>query len=307
MNNILKEFIDNYNQKGFLLDTISISKEGKQSITYGNNQRLNLQSCSKTITAIAFGIAMKEYSISLDDKAFAYFPEYEKTMSCGTEDITLRDLLRMSSGKKLRSLRDSPQKEKWRIDWLSWFFESPQNEKAGSIFYYSSLGCYVVGRIIEKITNMAINDYLYLRLWKTLDIQKPEWSICPLGHTICAGNIWLTNNDFSKIGHIIINKGEYKKHRIIDEFYIQKMITDVIPSYDPFLHNDVECSYGYGYFLWKGSLDNVFRIWGTGGNFCILDYIKKLYVTVTAEINLVNKNSDHEIVRGVYGLIDKYF
>jgi CubicO group peptidase (beta-lactamase class C family) len=214
----------------------------------------------------------------------------------------------MSSGKKLRSLRDNPHIEKWRTDWLSWFFESPQAEKAGSKFYYSSHANYTIGRIIEKITNKTVNDYLKQKLWNILDVETPEWDVCPQGHTICAGKIWLSNSDLLKIGQLLLNKGEFGNKKVLKTSYVQQMTNDIIVSKDLSSFEDAECACGYGYCLWKSSRDNTFRIWGAGGNFCVIDFNRELCVTVTAKTNMdIWRNyNDNDVVRGIYQIIDTF-
>ncbi|MDR2720555.1 MAG: serine hydrolase [Nitrososphaerota archaeon] len=307
MDSALKDFIHEFNSQGYHIECASIFKNGQLLGYVGNDKRVNVHSCGKTITALAYGIAAQEVGLSADDIVVEFFPEYKRSAFRGTEHIRIKDLLHMSSGKKLRSVQDARQQENWCDDWLAWFFEAPTLAKAGSDFYYSSHCCYTIGRIIEKKTGQSVNEFLQNKLWLPLGIRQPKWAICPQGHTICAGNIWLHNSDLAKIGHLILNKGKYGGQQIINAEFIQQMISDVVKSVDPFQFDDPECACGYGYFLWKCRKENTYRIWGAGGNICVIDYERQICVTTTAKTDLnkwrYNLN-DANIVRSMYFLID---
>lgn len=95
----------------------------------------------------------------------------------------------MESGKKIQSLLRKSGKTLWDNDWLAWFFEAPLDCTPGTRFYYSSHCCYVIGRLIKKLTGQDINLFLEKQLWNPLNIEMPYWSKCPQRFTNCAGNL----------------------------------------------------------------------------------------------------------------------
>lgn len=302
------EELKEYTKKlGFNVNTICLDYPSKDTIIVGNDILTNVHSCAKTITALAFGFLMQESSISIEDKVISFFPEYKEIASKGTDKIRIKHLMNMSSGKSLKSLLQRCNNDLYENDWLYWFFETPIQFYPGKSFYYSSHCCYVLGRIIEKISKKKVNDYLDEKLWRKLKIQKPIWSDCPKGHTNCAGNLWLKCSDLAKIGNLLLQKGIYKNTQLLHASYIELMINKTVNSNDPFIWNDTECSCGYGFFIWKCSRPNTYRIWGAGANFCIIDYAKKVVLSITANRNdNWLKYNDHTILREAYKILDLY-
>lgn len=267
MNDILlNELFVNIQKLGFKVESIRY-KSNKEDIFYGNNKIVNIHSAAKTITSIAFGIALNQYPQDLNEPIINFFPEYRKDASSGTDKIKLIDLLHMESGKKIQSLLRKSGKTLWDNDWLAWFFEAPLDCTPGTQFYYSSHCCYVIGRLIKKLIGQDINLFLEKQLWNPLNIEMPYWSKCPQGFTNCAGNLFLSCKDLSKIGDLLLHRGCYNDNYICPTDYISLMTYNTVESHDPFKWNDIECQNGYGFFIWKCSTPNTFCAWGAGGDF----------------------------------------
>lgn len=296
--NALSRFFIEAKKSGFNVNSICIqSKDG--IIFEGSNELTNVHSAAKTITSLAFALLLKEHSdISLDDQVISFFPEY--SFSSNTDCIKIRDLLHMQSGKCLQSLLQKNNNSEWNIDWVKWFLEFPMHYLPGTKYYYSSHCCYMIGRIIEKISQEDVNDFLLPRFWEPLGIKFPFWDKCPQGYTNCAGNLIMSCLDLSKVGWVILNYGQYGSVQLdFVEDYLRNMCTDIVNSSDPFMWDDEECSAGYGYFLWKCKKEERYRIWGAGGNFSIMDFGTHRCVTVTATRDDLNWrfHNDQDLLR----------
>ena len=287
-------------KKGFNIDSVCVQTPNSLQFA-GNNNIINVHSAAKTITSLAFALFLKEYrQISISDKIISFFPEYNSCLSKNTEYITIRDLLHMQSGKYIQSLFQKNIKQDWNQDWAKWFFEYPVESLPGTYYYYSSHCCYMIGRIIAKISQVDVNDFLEDRLWRPLAINKPFWSKCPAGYTNCAGNLMIKCTDLAKIGWTILNKGEYNSIDLnMERNYVENMYTDIVCSSDPFGWNYEECNCGYGYFLWRCKGNKRFRIWGAGGNFSVIDFPTNKCITITAIRDEVNwkSHNDQDLLR----------
>lgn len=293
-------------KEGFNIESICI--QTKDNVIFeGSDAIVNVHSVAKTITSLALGLLLQEHEeIHLYDKVVSFFPEYKDCYSKNTNYIEIRDLLHMSSGKSIQSLLQPNNNAKWNEDWVKWFLEYPMNSLPGNVYYYSSHCCYMIGRIIERVSNEDVNDYLLYRLWEPLKISKPYWGKCPHGYTNCAGDLMMKCSDLSKIGWLILNKGLYDSVQIdISENYMEKMCFDVVNSSDPFRWNDEECNAGYGYFIWKCKEKGKYRIWGAGGNFSVIDFLLHKCVTVTAVRDDLNWRFYNE--QNLLRLIIEYF
>ena len=114
---------------------------------FRSDDRVNLHSASKTFLSVAVGICLDERRLALSDRALSYFPEFAEDASAGSEKITLRDLLHMSSGKE-NFWFSVPLEQS--SDWARQFWADQMKSKPGTHFYYSNACTYILGRVVEK-------------------------------------------------------------------------------------------------------------------------------------------------------------
>jgi len=65
---------------------------------FRSNDRENLYSASKTFASIGIGIAENEGRLQLLDHVLDFFPEFKNIAYPGSEKITIKNLLQMTSG-----------------------------------------------------------------------------------------------------------------------------------------------------------------------------------------------------------------
>ena len=87
------------------------------------------QSLTKTFTGTAFGIAMKEGLLNLDERLVDIFPEYvPQNPPAYLKDLKMRHILTMSAGmEQMPAVYD--------IEWKRKFFEMPIVHPPGSAFF----------------------------------------------------------------------------------------------------------------------------------------------------------------------------
>jgi len=281
---------------------IHIYRKGQEALTYRwrSDDKVCLYSGSKTFTSVGVGICMDEGRFELSDTILSFFPEYRELASEHSEDITIKDLLHMSSGKKVFYFSCDEEKLKTH-DWAELFFEDPMRCRAGEEFFYSNACTYMLSRIIEKVTGATLRDYLVPRLFTPLGIFNPQWHTCPGGHTLGATELFLTTEEFSLLGQVLLNGGTYKDKRIVSQEYLKIATTDIISNADCGF-NDSESSAGYGYQLWKCTFEGAYRADGMYGQFCIVFPDKEAIITVTSH----EENNANDILRAVYNDILPY-
>jgi CubicO group peptidase (beta-lactamase class C family) len=125
----------------------------------------------------------------------------------------------------------------------------------------------MLGRIIEKLANENLLTYLKARLFDKLGIINPQWHTCQNGHTSCSGGLYLTTEEFSRIGILLLNKGSYKNQQILPLDYLNRMKSNWM---DTSYKIDPESQQGYGYQVWKCSIPNSYRADGMYGQTCII-------------------------------------
>lgn len=253
-----------------------------------------LYSGSKTFTAMAVGMCVDDGKVKLTDFVLDFFPEYKSFATTGSERITVRDLLHMASGK-LEFLFGVSDEAMLTTDWAQLFFEIPVTKEPGTFFFYSNACTYMLGRIVEKISGQNVRDFLVPRLFTPLEIYNPQWHTCPGGHTLAATGLYLTTDEFSRLGLTLLNGGVYKGKRIVSEGYLKDAVNDVIDNKNP---NDAEPegSAGYCYQMWCCSYPGAYRVDGMYGQLSIVIPDKKVVVTITSH----EEKATCDIIRAVF-------
>lgn len=279
---ILDQFRMTVLEKHLSIYGVKVEKSNGESVIHHwrSNDPVCLYSASKTVTALAIGMCIEEYQMTLNDKVLDFFPEYKDIASPGSEKITIKNLLQMSSGK-LQYAFNTDDYEMMHTDWAELFFKIPVSKEPGTYFYYSNACTYMLGRIVARVMSKNLRDFLMPRLFRPLEIFNPQWSTCPQGHTLSASGLFLSIDDFSKLGMLMLNKGSYNNQQIISENYITQAVQDTIDSKssDPF---NLDNASGYGYQLWRCSLEGSYRMDGKYGQLCVVVPSHEVVVTVTA-------------------------
>lgn len=275
---------------------IQVWKEGEEPVSFRwrSDDKVCLYSASKAFTSLGVGICADEGGLRLSDTALSFFPEYREKASAGSEKITVRDLLHMSSGKGVFWF--SGGEERMRAhDWAELFFLDPVLHEPGSVFCYSNACTYMLGRIIEKATGNTLRDYLLPRLFSPLGIWNPQWHACPGGHTLGATELYLTLDEFARLGRVLLGGGRYEGRRLVSEGYLQSAVSDRISTEGVGL-TDAETLAGYGYQLWGCSYPGAYRADGMYGQYCIVLPGEKAVVTVISH----EERRTYDILRAVY-------
>ncbi len=249
---------------------------------FRSDDRENLYSASKTFVSVAIGIAEFEEILSIDDYVINYFPEYSEIASVGTEKIKIEHLLMMASGH----LEEDHSKYN-DMDRAELFFSTDVKAEPGTRFFYEDLSTYMLGRIIEKLSGVSLLEYLKPRLFEKLNIINPQWHNCQLGHTACSGGLFLTTEEFSRIGILLLNKGTFGNKRILSSDFIERMHSRLI---DTSLKLDSESQQGYGYQVWKCTVPNSYRADGMYGQSCLILEDYNAVVTITGHYEAYGKD-----------------
>lgn len=274
---------------------IKVEKDGESvGHRWRSDDPVNLYSASKTFTSLAVGMCIDDGKLNVTDLLLDYFPEYKEIASPGSEKITIRDLLHMASGK-LEFWFGVSDDVLMTTDWAELFFRVPVTKEPGTFFYYSNACTYMLGRVVEKISGQNVRDFLLPRLFVPLGIRNPQWHTCPNGHTLAATQLFLTTDELSRLGIVLLNGGVYNGTRIVSESYLQSAVNDIMDNRRP-NYTDLEGSSGYAYQMWRCSYPGAYRADGKYGQFCIVFPDKNAVFTITSHEEKVT----NDILRAVY-------
>lgn len=278
--NLLEDFIKENREQRLNIRQVNVYVEGYQPLYHAflSPQRENIYSGSKTYTAVGVGIAIDEGLIGIDDKLTDYFPEYAALSDSFTKQITVRDLLKMRSGKFGLGFRTSSY-DTYK-DYAQIYFEEGVRIAPGTKFCYNNPNTYMLGRIVEKASGEILSDYLKPRLFDPLGYFNVQWNRCPNGHTIGFTGLQLSTREYSNLGRLLLQNGVWGDRQLISSEFVKAMHTDTGPT--SAVKDNPELAHGYGYHIWMGSYEQSYRAAGLYGQYSIVYPTKNMVVTVTA-------------------------
>lgn len=228
-------------------------------------QAVNVWSASKTFTAMAAGIAIGEGFFGLDDPVNRFISHM------GTCDITVRNLLRMTTGHAKCPLSRAIDAHEVPDDLLALFVNEPRVVRPGTKFIYDNLAWYVISRLIEHVTGQMLDVFLYERALKQIGFARPVWDVCPRGHTQGFAGLHLSVSQLARFGQLLLQGGEWEGKQLIPRAFVTASMRPQISTVDfdaPFATADSRAGYGYG--LWMNSYPGSCRMDGMYGQYVVL-------------------------------------
>ncbi|MGJ4952455.1 serine hydrolase domain-containing protein [Bradyrhizobium sp. HKCCYLS20291] len=190
----------------------------------------DMRSVTKSVISLLLGIALDRKLIaSLDEPVTKYFPEYSDVKSAGWDRITLRHLLKMSSGLQWdENLPWNDKNDEWHLvydaDPLRYVFQKPFVFEPGTFFTYNGGGTDLLGKVIEKALGTRIDSFANEVLFKPLGITEWQLKDYRNGKTAMASGLRLRPRDAAKIGQLVLAKGEWQGRRIVSAEWIAESI-----------------------------------------------------------------------------------
>ncbi len=243
---------------------------------YEASQLRLLHSGSKTFTATAIGIAVREKLLDLEDNVISFFPEYDSCeMDRRFKNMTVKNLLTMSTGHSEDSISVITTKQ----NWVEEFIKMPLQYEPGEKFLYDSGATFMLSAILTRVTGVSLEKYLKTRLFEPLGITGYEWDHKD-GITTGGWGLMLKPEDFAKLGVLFLGKGEFEGKRIFDPSWADMASSKQIDTSEIEVRDD--WSKGYCFQMWRGS-ENTFRADGAFGQFCIIAPDKDIVAVITSE------------------------
>ncbi|REE95239.1 serine hydrolase domain-containing protein [Thermomonospora umbrina] len=242
----LEEYLGRAAQGLVVLDGDKIVKEWYSGGTSKDTQ-FQSWSMSKSFTSAAFGIALEEGRIgSLEDTVGRYLPELA---SSPFGDVTLRDLLRMSSGINWNEVVDAPLMQAQVIAGVSTLSVAARTSRGwapGSRFNYSGINTAVLAAVLAKATGVPYHRYIEDKLWgpagmaDTVDIANDR-----NGHSLGYCCYHAGVRDYARFGLLMLNDGRAKGRQVVPASWVSASVapSGVVPDYG--LHWWIDGTEGY--------------------------------------------------------------
>ena len=227
-----------------------------------------LYSVSKTFVATAVGLAVDDNRLRISDRVMLFFPEfYRDTISDGWADMTIRDLLTMSSGFEpdwnMRNVQS---------DWVQSLLSKTVNHP-GSHFKYDSMVSYLLSVIVQKVTGETVLDYLNKRIFSKIGIDDAEWEMSPEGYCVGGWGLRMSTLSMAKFGQFLLNCGRWNGEQLLSSSWVREMMS---------VQQHADKSRLYGYQIWKhDDIEGAFRADGALGQYIIVAPKEDMVIAIT--------------------------
>ena len=216
---------------------------------YSTDSASNSFSMAKSYISTLIGIAIKEGKIkSIDQKVCEYIPEF---CEVGNANITIKHLLTMSSGLNWDENYYNPigqtAEAYYGNDLRGLVIDLQSIETPGKVFKYHSSCTQLLAFVVERGTGKTISEYVSEKLWKPMGSKHPAlWNTDKEGGNEKAFCCLNSNaRDFSRIGKLYMNYGNWNGNQILDSSYVKEAI-----SIADLLDEDGDKNVNYGYQFW---------------------------------------------------------
>src|SRR6266540_3017864 len=206
-------------------------------------------SMAKSVTSALVGIAIDDgYIGSVNDPVIDYLPELRGR---GYEDITIRDLLLMSTGIKFVQDEDlSGLQDLWPFaSDVALAYSYPNlrrlvlhlpssKEPVGAAFNYNPYHPILLGMILERTTHRPVAAYLQEKLWQPLGMEYPaSWSLDSKsdGFEKMESGLNARAIDFAKLGQLFLDDGRWNGKQVISKQWVTESTSPDPRDRRPFL------------------------------------------------------------------------
>lgn len=243
-------------------------------------------STAKSFTSALIGIAIAEGHIqSVNDPITEYLPELKERDPAFAE-ISIRDLLMMSSGIRYSEPPDNATTY-YYPDLRSLALETTRIIDApGNTFHYNNFHPLLLGLILERATGTTVAGYLEEKIWKQVGMEfSGSWSLDEHGFEKMESGINARAIDFAKFGRLFLNQGDWDGTQVIPAAWVADSTqADATLDYASYYYDDFVFADGRGFYkyMWwgmqrQGQQDDFSAI-GNKGQFIYISPEKNLII-----------------------------
>lgn len=253
----------------------------------------DVRSITKSITGLLYGIALREDLVPPTSAKLLNILPFEP----GIVDLLLKR--RISIGHVL-SMRmglewhedlsyDNPQNGEFLMegaaDRYRFILGLPMADRPGTTWNYCGAATALLGHIIERGTDMRLEEFARTKLFEPLGIGVHEWISGSDGRASASSGLRFTARDLARIGQMLIDRGKWNHRHVVPASWIT---TSMKPR------ADVESGLRYGYQWWLGELLSSGKSWyaayGNGGQrLIVLPSLNMIVVVLAGNYNMADQ------------------
>lgn len=173
-------------------------------------------SVAKSFTSTLVGAALQDGSIrSLEDKVSEYIPDLRGS---AYDDVTIRQLLTMSSGVRWNEDYEDPQADVAKFNHakpdsgvdatVSYMRKLPRAHPPGEVWHYNTGETNLIGVLVSSATGKPLAQYLQEKIWHPAGMEaQATWLQGKTGHEIAGCCLQAATRDFARFGLFVLANG----------------------------------------------------------------------------------------------------
>ena len=174
-------------------------------------------SVAKSFTSTLVGAALQDGSIrSLEDKVSKYIPDLRGS---AYDDVTIRQLLTMSSGVRWNEDYEDPQADVAKFNkakpdpgvdaTVSYMRKLPRAHPPGAVWHYNTGETNLIGVLVSSATGKPLAQYLQEKIWHPAGMEaQATWLQGKSGHEIAGCCLQAATRDFARFGLFVLANGK---------------------------------------------------------------------------------------------------
>jgi len=266
-------------------------------------------SVAKSLTSTLVGAAMQDGAISsLEDPVSRYIPDLAGSVY---DDVTIRQLLTMSSGVRWNEDYTDPQSdvalfnahepEEGMDATVSYMRGLEREAPAGEKWVYKTGETNLIGILVSEATGKPLAQYLSEKVWQPFGMEADAtWLLNSTGNEISGCCIQARTRDMARFGMFVLADGVADGERIVPEGWFAEATAT------HFATNRPRRSYG---FQWWTYADGSFAAGGIFGQGIFIDPARNLVIATnanwpTATDDVGKQLERHEFYQAVRRAID---
>lgn len=250
----------------------------KYGLGFSGDGRWTSFSVAKSITSTLVGAAIRDgYIKNIEDRVSDYIPGLKGSVY---DDVTIRQLLTMTSGVKWNENYADPQSDvalfgahraEPGVDvTVSYMRKLKREAPPGTKWVYKTGETNLIGVLVSSATKKNLSDYLAEKVWRPFGMeQNASWLLGSTGHEISGCCVQASTRDFARFGLFMLGGGMAEGRPVLPEGWIAAATTKRADIGDP--------EFGYGYQWWTMN-DGSYAARGIFGQGIFIDPGRKLII-----------------------------
>jgi CubicO group peptidase (beta-lactamase class C family) len=270
-------------------------------------------SAAKSFASSLVGLAIDQgYIDDVNDPITKYIPELAER-DRGFDQITIRDLLKMSSGIKYQEfpfLNGDDALTYYHPDLRQLAITNTKIiDQPGEYFLYNNYHPLLLGIILERATGQPVAEYFEENIWQRIGAEYPaSWSLDENGFEKMESGINARAIDFAKFGRLFLHSGQWDGEQVISGEWIAESIKDqghstayYETSFGPEILNAADG--GYYQYMWYG----LEREGGADDFYAAGKYGQIIYVSPQTNLVIVRNGETYGPGMGLFDWIEIFY